>query len=352
MILDRYPALFLAFAAALAATAQPTLVAPGNVPAPGNGFTVHRGAYVATPAGGAGEVFNYSTLSSASTLTYQWRSPGDLPNGGVFPGAQFALVNGGADTIFYKATANGLERVGDTQTIDAMGTNYPLISTYSNSMLDLKLPLSFGDTWTDLFQGSFVVQDGSSETSNRNGAVTGEADAWGWVVLPGGVDTVEVLRVRTRVTEVIPLTTGLGQLNVQHMHNQVAYYPLWGKFPVLRSVSDTLSVATPFPITITASYTEWLDGAFVGVAEHAADAFKAQVFPNPATDQAKLVFANNAMTPVQVRVVNAQGAVVKETRTAGRTLDMDVKDLENGIYGVVLSNDQGQRSTVRMVVVH
>lgn len=349
MMLDRYPALLLAFTVTLAATAQPTLVAPGNVPAPGNGFTVHRGAYTAIPAAGASQVFNYASLSSGSTLTYQWRSPGDLPNGGAFPGAQFALVNGGADTIFYKATTEGLERIGDTQTISALGNSFPLISTYTNSMLNLKLPLSYQDTWTDLFQGSFIVQDGSGDANDRNGAVTGEADAWGWVVLPGGADTVEVLRVRTEVTEVIPLTTGLGLINVQHTARQVAYYPLWGKFPVLRVVSDSLDAGL---LAIGESYTEWLDGAFVGVAEQAADVFKAQVFPNPATDQAKLVFANSAMTPVQVRVVDAQGAVVKETRTTGRTLHMDVKDLENGIYGVVLSNDQGQRSTIRMVVVH
>lgn len=349
MILDRYSALFLAIRFALAATAQPTLVAPGNVPVPDDEFTVHRGAYTATTAGGADQLFDFSALSIGSTLTYQWKNPADLPNGSGYPGAQFALVNGGADTIFYKATTAGLERIGDTQTISALGNSFPLISTYTNSMLELKLPGSFGDSWTDVFEGSFVVQDGSGDVNNRSGAITGEADAWGRVVLPGGVDTVGVLRIRTRVTETIPLSTGLGTITVQHAHNQDAYYPLWGKFPVLRVVSDTLDAGL---VVLNDVYTEWLDGAFVGVNEHAAGEINAQVFPNPATDCAALVFSSSSVGPMTVQVVDARGAVVMETQTTERVLDMDVKALGTGVYSVILTGDRGQRGTIRMVVAH
>lgn len=347
MILDRYPALLLAFPLAFAASAQPTLVAPGNVPIPGDGFTVHRGAHTVPPGSGENQTFNFSSLSGTSTLTYQWRNPADLPNGSGFPGAQFALVNGGADTIFYKATSEGLERIGDTQTISALGNSFPLISTYTNSMLDLKLPLSHGGAWTDVFEGSFVVQDGSGDVNDRNGAIMGEADAWGRVVMPGGADTVEALCVRTKVTETIPLNTGLGQITVQHVRRQSAFYPLWGKFPVLRIVSDTLDAGL---IVLGEAYTEWLDSAFVGVAEHPAGTFAAQVFPNPAADRATLVFANPSMKPLEISLIDARGSMVRRMWTGQRVVDLDLRDLDPGMYGVLLTDGLGNRSTVRLMV--
>ncbi|MBK6894573.1 MAG: hypothetical protein IPH00_15965 [Flavobacteriales bacterium] len=81
-----------------------------------------------------------------------------------------------------------------------------------------------------------VTVDGTLTT--RNGE-DGTADAWGRVVPPGGVDTVGVLRATTRLTETIPLTIGGFPIALGRVHNVNAYYPLWGKFPVLRTVSDS-----------------------------------------------------------------------------------------------------------------
>lgn len=344
----RYSVLAVAVPFALVAGAQSiTLAAPGNVPVPGASFTVHRGAYVAPPAAGAAQTFDFSAFSATSTLNYQWRNPADLPNGGNFPGAQVALVNGGPDSIFYKATVAGLERVGDTRTINVLGTNYHLATVYTNSILDLKLPLAHGDApWTDLFQGALTV-DGN--TTNRSGAITGEADAWGNIVLPGGA-TAQVLRVTTSVTETIPLTTSLGVVSVNHVYHESAYYPLWGKFPVLRMVSDTLSTTVPVALSIPTAYTEWLGGDALGMEAYAPAALAAQVFPNPASEQATLVVRNTASTPMDVRVVDVRGAVVLRMQTNKQVLDLDVRGLDAGIYQVVITGQEGQRGLGRLVV--
>lgn len=352
MVLDRYAALALAFPFALAAGAQSiTLVAPANVPNTGTQFIVQRGAYVAPGAGGAGMVFNFNSLPSTTTNTYKWEAPADLPNGAQFPTAEFALTNGGADTIFYKATAAGLERVGDTQTINAAGTDYHLVTSFSNSVLDLALPLTFGDApWTDLFQGSVTV-DGNITT--RNGGITGTADAWGRVVLPGGVDTVEVLRVTTRLTESIPLSIGGFPITVAHIQNINAYYPLWGKFPVLRIVSDSLN--SQF-LNQAYAYTEWIDHASVGIAPVQADRFNVRVSPNPTSEMAEVTF-NGVQGAATMEVVDLRGAtvlhkVIGTTSNATAVERINVAQWDAGAYQVILTDAKGERSTRRFIVAH
>ncbi|MCO6483458.1 MAG: T9SS type A sorting domain-containing protein [Flavobacteriales bacterium] len=343
----RYATLPAVLIITMGISAQPTLVASGNVPAPGAPFTVHRGAYMAPPAMANGQSLDFSALASDSLVTYQWRDPATLPNGGDYPGAQFALVNGGPDTILYKATASGIERIGDTQTINALGTSYHLATGYSNSLLNLKLPLAAGDaSWTDVFQGTFTV-DG--QTSTRNGAITGTPEAWGHVQLPGVAGTTEVLRVNTRITETIPLSTGLGTVTVSHVHNESAYYPLWGKFPVVRMVSDTLS--SQF-LTLNYAYTEWLDSDFVGIAEQLPGTLGVEVFPNPATTRAIVAIDQFTGGQADVQVMDMHGAVALDTRTTGRFLELPVEGLAGGVYQVVVTGRNGHRGTARIVVAH
>lgn len=346
MVLARYTVLALAFPLACAAGAQSiTLVDPGNVPVPGSSFLVHRGAYVAPQPGGADQFFDLSALTSTSSKTYSWQDPASLPNGGQFPEAEFALTNEGPDTIFYKATAAGIERIGDTQTISA-GTAYHFTTVFSNSVRELALPLTFGDPfWTDIFEGTFTV-DGT--TATRNGAITGSADAWGFIRMPGGQDTVEVLRVTTRLTETIPLNVGI-PLTIAHTQNVNAFYPLWGKFPVLRIVSDTLDAGL---LVQNYAFTEWLDASAVGIRDVDMEAAALQVFPNPAQERATVVFASASTGSFDVQVIDARGAVVQHVQTMGRTVDLDVSKWEAGLYQVVLTHADGQRSVRPLVVAH
>lgn len=347
MQLNRYATLAAALPLSFAALAQITLVSPGNVPVPGNAFTVHRGAYTAPPATTPGGVFNYAALTSDTMLTYQWRNPAELPNGSSYPGAQFALVNGGPDTAFYKANPDGIERIGDTQKISALGTDYHLATGFSNSILELKLTLTYGDApWTDFFQGTFTA-DGHINT--RNGAITGSASGWGYIVMPGGADTVPVLRVTTRITETIPLATGLGPLIVNHKHNEDSYYPLWGKFPVLRTVSDTLDATL---LQLTKSYTEWLDGGVLAVAAMDAPPFGVQVFPNPASGKAYVVSPAAGNSPVDLQVLDTRGAVVLHMQNKAGIVEVDTEQLGNGVYQVLLTGKDGRRGTARLVVAH
>ena len=344
MVLDRYAVLALAFPLACAVNAQSiTLVAPGNVPTTGSSFLVHVAPYMAPEAGGAGMSFDFSALTPTSSLTYEWTTSNVSPNAGLFPTATLALINGGPDTVFYKATTVGLERVGETRTITAFG-NFP--AGYSDGVIEMPLPITFGDTWTDPIAGSFTI-DGTAAT--RSGAITGSADAHGFLTVPNGTTPVEVLRLNSVVNETINTSISGIPVAIQHKRHVAAYYTLWGKIPVFRTVTDSLSA---FGTTQADNFTEWLDASAVGVADADLETAALQVFPNPASLQATVVFASASNVTFDVQVIDARGAVVQHTQTMGRTMALDVSKWEAGQYQVVLTHPDGRRSVRPLVVAH
>lgn len=346
MEFTRTSAFVLAIPFTLAASAQITLTSANNQPVNGTSFSAHRGAYVAPAAAGAALLFDFSAAAPTSVVAYQWQDPAGLPNGAQFPSAQVALTNGGADTVFSTSTANGMERVGDTQTLAVvlMGLEYHFTTAYSDAILDLALPITYGNApWTDLFSGTFVVE---GNTATRNGSITGVADAWGWLIMPGGADTVEVLRVKTRIAESIPLNLSGVLLPVTHVRNTHAYYPMWGKYPLVSTVSDSLSSML---VNQNYSYTEWLDNSAVGVVEAPAAGVELRVFPNPAAEE--VVVPAEMHTVQELAVYDDQGKpVLKELMAGPATLD--VRQWKAGLYQVVITDLKGRQRTARLVVAH
>lgn len=103
----------------------PNLDVASTVPAIGTDVPMHRGAFTTVPAGGMGVLHDFSTIVETGASTYRWTATSISPNAGMFPTANLALNNGGPDTIFYKTSALGFERVGETRTIDVLLAKLP-----------------------------------------------------------------------------------------------------------------------------------------------------------------------------------------------------------------------------------
>lgn len=62
-----------------------------------------------------------------------------------------------------------------------------------------------------------------------------------------------------------------------------------------------------------------------------------RVYPNPATDKINIEFSGSRTDdPVEVRLYNLNGSLIKTKRNKTLLMDMDVGDLKNGIYVLVL----------------
>lgn len=346
MHLNRTPFLAGALSVALCANAQyVTLNDQGTVPAIGTSIVMHQGAFTAVPAGGADMSYDFSTIQTIGSKTYVWTAPTISHYSPMFPTATLALNNAGPDTIFYEVNGQGFERVGETRTITVLGSNFP--AAYTEPVLELPLPLAFGNTWTDDIAGTFSVE---GTTGTRTGTINGVADATGFVTIPGVVAPLYVLRTTTNVFETINLTISGMPVLVTHKRVEVAFRTQFSKLPVFRAVTDSL--VSTFGLNQVDNFSEWMDAGTVGVLEHQA-ASTLDVFPSPADATVELSFDGAATL---LTVVDAQGAVVlnKQPRRAQGAMreQVAVGDWPSGIYQALITGADGSRTSKRFVVVH
>ncbi len=301
----RYASLILA-ASTLSAFAQPTLNNVDNLPSIGQVFPYHVAAYAAPPASGVGMTYDYSGLVETGLSGWQWISPSVYSNPAAFPTATIAATNG-TDTLFFNVTANGLERVGERQSvIGGFDAEVP----FTDASLNLKLPLSVGQTWNDNIAANFMV-DASPGT--RSGTINGVADGSGLLTVPGGGPAVEVVRVYTYTQEVNTITQVpvFGTVTVIHKRAQYDYYAQFMKTPLVRVYTDSLS--SSIGVTENTSAIEWLDTAFVGMIEQ-EEAADLQVYPNPAQDQVNVRSTEPATGRMTLVLRDATGRIVLSQR--------------------------------------
>lgn len=323
-------------------TAQ-TLSDVGNTPIIGTSQNMWT-ADLQDPGGaGAGIAWDYSGLTSSTALTYSCIDPSTSQWASTIPGATYAITNSTTDTLFYVPTVNGLELVGEDVTYILYDVQVP----YSDHQLTLKLPCSLGTNWVDNISASYFI-DGLG-TATRTGSFTGNADASGSLTLPGGVMVGSVLRVHTRLQQ----QDDAGVANATHNRDEWAWYTAWSKFPVVRTVSDTILVPL-LGINQVTRTTEWMDPATVGMHDVTRDAFGLQAFPSPTQGSITLTFGAFGGADLRLAVRDMTGRIVAQESldhpVAGfhqRTLDLG--QLPAGCYAVELTDTEGARSTVRVV---
>lgn len=340
----RYATVLFSAALAQAVAAQSTTLDAGrNIPAQGRvDHVVTAASYTPAAPGGTAQTYDLSALVGAGTADWQWLDPAALPHGSMFPGAMLALTDGGTDTLYYKETSSGFERTGEHEQLLGL---YTVDAPYSDGPLELKLPLAYGDTWNDAITATFAIDQ--STTAVRSGTITGNADASGWIILPGSSTPIEVLRVRTYVNETItvPLTT------ITHHRHVDAYYASFSKYPVFRSYADSLT--TPFGVNQFTAGTEWLANTSLGVADVAAPQTGMLLAPNPTDGAVDLSWTGNGGNAV-LEVFNATGAMVLTRelgfRSAGpQRAHIDGDGWAPGLYLVRLRD--GRNTTVKRLTV-
>lgn len=316
--------------------AQVSLNATDNLPAIGDAFLMQTSTgYSAPLPGGTGVNFDYSAAVAVGSRTVTVIDPADYSNDAIFPTAEWATASP-SDTLFFQETANGLERVGERQLIIAFDVEVPL----SDPSLDLKLPLVHGQSWSDNIAATYTV-DGND--GSRTGNITGTADAWGYLTLPGGDGPYEVLRVYTLKQETNNIQTDLFPVTVNRTHREYCYYAAFNKAPLLRWYSDTLVASIGG--TFGSAGMEWLDASEVGLSETAAKAGFG-LYPNPAVETVTIALPEGTADGQAVQVLDATGRVVLTQPLAGMLAgtrrDLQVAELLPGSYTLRLQLADGR----------
>ncbi|MBK9759781.1 MAG: T9SS type A sorting domain-containing protein [Flavobacteriales bacterium] len=342
-MLERYTAFFLTAATAMAAQAQITLSDPNNVPLAGSAYPTIKAAYAPVPAGGIGVTFDYSGLISTGTSSVNWIAPDEYSNPSAFPLATIASASP-IDTLFYQVTSNGLERVGERQTIVAFDVEVP----FSDPSLTLKLPITFGGTWNDNIAANYMV---NGNAGTRTGNIFGQADASGLLQLPGGGSPIEVLRIFTYTQEVNNINPGI-PITVTHIRREYGYYAAFSKTPVLRVFADTLN-ASIGGNTFT-SGIEWLDPSVVGLLESTAVNANMALSPNPVNSEAMLNFTSVDGSAARMELIDATGRIVLSenmlnTKQGANSVLVNTAGILPGCYSLRLSSSKGIMGSCRFV---
>jgi len=317
-----------------AAQAQFTLENPEHVPVPGLMFTVNLGPYVAPGAGGANQVWDFSSMAATGVDTLFFVDPASTPSGADFTSSTVALFDGDQDYSYFQATATEFLLNGN----DDGNYAFPM----SDPSKYWPFPCNFNDTWSDVLGGSVIVQ---AQTVTRAGTVTGIADGYGTLLLPfGPVDDVLRVVVDEDYQDAVSIITAIHDVQTHY------YFKRFLPFPVFQITNRTTNVNGSITTLQTA---QWVDSAAVGVLERWSAAIDAQLIPNPATGSTTLTF--DARGDVDVSVVDLAGRVVLTERSTSlspgpRSYTLDISALSKGTYTVRLIDRKGGTGARKLVV--
>jgi hypothetical protein len=337
-MIKHYSITLLTLGLASAIVAQPTLTTSNALPAVGTEYPVtHGSAFVWSGAEGDGVTYGFwNDLPADGTRTYYILDPSASPSSATIGGLHHLITDGGTDTTFWRSTANGLELAGEFFSGLAL-------FNYSDPALELQLPLSYGDEWTDDFVGNASTQLGPAV---RTGTVDGWADSHGMLELPASAYP-SVLRVHLRKTSTVTSNILNGSSASDHWYFYDGVVP----YPVLKLMIDTIIIGSGAPTV--QKRAEWIgEAGNVGYQEIDPELVQFIAFPNPA-DEDVTIQTSTETTIASIEVIGHTGQVVRELRPAAQNerTQIDVASLAPGHYLLRITDASGVRST-RPLVIH
>lgn len=257
---------------------------------------------------GANQTWDFSSLVPLSDTLIQWIvPPSSVPNGDLFPDANLVEKDSEGRLVFVNKTDSESYGVG----FDDMTDTYPPL-VYSDPMLFMKRPITYGTTFTDTF-----VFQGSPGT----GIITVEADGYGTLILPNGIYN-NVLRVK--FTETHPYFTATIYTWFDGTHTS-ALLKITNASSEPPSVEYLLNESTPSAIDKGNSSN-----------------FHIKVFPNPFTSSTHIELGKISPN-LSLVVENVFGQKVKQLEPfSGQTITLTRDNLPSGLYFLRLITQEGK----------
>ncbi len=307
-----------------AVRAQPSLSSL-NIPSDGDSYTVFTNTNLSASDTegdpGANQTWDFSSMNagSSSTLNYSNASSPNYPNSNIKFETQgssnYFDVQNGALTYYGFSTTNAS-------------------SIFSDGQDQVKFPMSFNDSYTDMFQGTY---DAFGQNFDRQGNLNVTADGYGTLATPQGTYN-DVLRIQI-------IRSSTDEMNGQTSSSNLDTIYFW------------YNAYTPHPImTYTINY---VDGSESGrFANYIADSdvvlnteehsIEVKAYPNPAIDEFNIKSSERIHQTV---VYDLTGSAVITLRPKSKAFSINVNDLERGHYFYVLKNSAGEiRSRKKLIV--
>jgi len=336
---QRYTSLFVALLTSTALLAQPTLDATNNIPTAGSDYAVSSATTWDFPGtAGADQLFGHWMLVGTGNRNISYLAPSVTSSSAQVPGVNLLSTDGGSDTLFWQGNADGLSVLADKSGLGFI--------KYTDPLLELKYPCTFGTTWTDAVNATYVVQGFNVQ---RTGTVTGNGDAYGTLELPQvALDDILRVKVRRVITDASPIVT------IQRISETYYFFSADVRHPVLRLNVDTAIINNGAPAV--ARDAAWMYGnGNVSVGELDFDDVRFTAYPNPANGPVALSFGNAEHGTRSIELVDATGRLVQQLplvqrHTAEVPAAFDASGLAPGLYHIRLVGENGVLGSQRLVV--
>ena len=316
-----YPLLLVMIGIASSLFAQPTLTYNNTGLVVGDNFTVHNIDISGLTAGNAGanQTWDFSGAVSNGTTNVSFVDPTTAPNGSSFPTANLATAQNSI-WDFYLTTNSDHARVG--------ADNGAQLIDYSDSQVQLVFPMGYQDMYVD----SFAATLSGAFPLDRSGTITVEADAWGTLITPDGTYQ-NVLRIKYVEDYEDEFN---GTPFAQYDSEIYTWYQPGTHYPIFSMTTVTIAGSS------TTSYGGYLDAVSVDRLAPDQDEIKVATYPNPASDQVTVIATLAKPGPVNIALLNANGATLMEKELTGNltevSQELDLTGFPAGIYLLQISS--------------
>ena len=291
---------------------------------------------------GAAQTWNYSALTVlTTTATTTGVTVASTGSTATFPSASVAMQTGTAN-LFYSSGLSFLRYWGGDLTIGGQG----VLMSYTTPAYHAAYPMTLGTTTNTAIGGT--ASNPLAGTGPFVGTCTVTGTGTGTLMLPGGYNFVNVLKVTS--VKLTNFTVTLGTGTYTQTINEF-YSPL-SKYPLLTISNEYInSVAGPTSETVVAVNNNYITLGINGATN--VSLTDVSVYPNPAKDNINLNFVNENAENASYQIINVIGQSVRQqtipTTKGETTYNVNLNGIESGIYFIKLT--VGNKTSVNKITV-
>ncbi len=308
---------------------------------------------------GSDVIFDYTKLRGYGlNQTGYYVDPASTPSTGDFPTANMAENTNATpqNFVYTLSSVDSVTNIGFVADITGFGLTTGKYDVDPEAIM--RFPFSFGNNYTDNYEGSFSVSIPPVVSTNAVGSVSISADAWGTLNFSSTLSfdsVLRVTRVENTVTDTVVLFPFPNILPITVNATIINYYkPSVSKAPILSFVEGSYSQGGSViqsNKTVVSQYAM----AFVSVEEIKL-LNSMELYPNPSTNSyTTLTLTLEKPTKIKVEILNTLGQPIfkvteKELIFGKNKIQINTNKLSSGIYFVAIEIDGKTKGAKKLVV--
>lgn len=309
------------------AMAQPTLVYETHRLKAGNDNVMSYCEYMEPGISGENVVWDFSGLKFVKAFTGYVAVPSsDAQQDFKTSNTELTEFN---SRFYFDIREDRIEQYGYSSADGRVQTHY------TTPFIKMKYPFTYGDIYSGSFSGTTYYS--GVETGSVSGTYTVEADAWGKLILPGGVSYSNTLRVKTEKSYVNASVNHPQEVTI----TTYRWYNSAYRYPLLVLTDFSVKSAGNISFKNQAAYNNNAVGISPILEESVA------LYPNPTSSDLMLEYDAVAAGTLTLRIFDKSG---KELRKLDRTisyaglqqinLTSAIRDLKAASYLLVIQNGE------------